>query len=41
MLNDGRFWGKKRSMYKMNYADGWDINTLWELESCQLKSFTY
>lgn len=39
MIKDGRFWGGKRYMYKMNFVDGWDINTQWELDSCQLRSF--
>ena len=38
-LKDGRFWGRKGHMYIMKETDGWDINTLWDLESCQLKSF--
>ena len=39
MIKDGRFWGKKGEMYIMNNQDGWDINTPWDLEACQLKSF--
>lgn len=39
MIKDGRFWGKKGGMYIMNSRDGWDINTPWDLEVCQLKSF--
>jgi CMP-N-acetylneuraminic acid synthetase len=39
MIKDGRFWGKKGEMYIMNSRDGWDINTPWDLEVCQLKSF--
>ncbi len=39
MIKDGRFWGKKGFMYIMNYLNGWDINTKWDLESSQLKSF--
>ena len=39
MIKDGRFWGKKGFMYIMNYLDGWDIDTKWDLESSQLKSF--
>ena len=39
MIKDGRFWGKRRFMYKMNFVDGWDIDTQWELDSCQLNSF--
>ena len=39
MIKDGRFWGKKRYMLKMNFVEGWDINTEWELDACQLKSF--
>ena len=39
MIKDGRFWGKKGEMYIMNSRDGWDINTQWDLEACQLKSF--
>jgi CMP-N-acetylneuraminic acid synthetase len=39
MIEDGRFWGKKGEMYIMNSRDGWDINTPWDLEVCQLKSF--
>jgi CMP-N-acetylneuraminic acid synthetase len=39
MIKDGRFWGKKGEMYVMNIRDGWDINTQWDLEACQLKSF--
>lgn len=39
MIKDGRFWGKKRYMLKMNFVDGWDINTKWELDACQLRSF--
>ena len=27
MIKDGRFWGKRRIMYKMNFVDGWDIDT--------------
>jgi len=38
-IKDGRFWGKKGFMYVMNEVDGWDINTLWDLEACKLKSF--
>lgn len=39
MIKDGRFWGKKGEMFVMNSRDGWDINTQWDLEACQLKSF--
>jgi CMP-N-acetylneuraminic acid synthetase len=39
MIKDGRFWGNKGFMYIMNYLDGWDINTKWDLEVSQLKSF--
>ena len=39
MIKDGRFWGKRRLMYKMNFVDGWDIDTEWQLDACQLKSF--
>ena len=39
MIKDGRFWGKKGFMYIMNYLNGRDINTKWDLESSQLKSF--
>lgn len=39
MIKDGKFWGKKRLMFKMNFVDGWDIDTEWQLDACQLKSF--
>lgn len=39
MIKDGKFWGKKGWMFVMNNRDGWDINTPWDLEACQLKSF--
>ncbi len=39
MKKDGRFWGKKPFMYIMSEKDGWDINSPWDLEAAQLKSF--
>ena len=39
MKKDGRFWGKKPFMYVMSEKDGWDINSPWDLEAAQLKSF--
>ena len=39
MKRDGRFWGKKPFMYIMSEKDGWDINSPWDLEAAQLKSF--
>lgn len=39
MKKDGRFWGKKPLMYIMSEKDGWDINSPWDLEAAQLKSF--
>ena len=39
MIKDGNHWSKKGYLYVMNEKDGWDINFLWDLESCQLKSF--
>jgi len=39
MKKDGRFWGKKPEMYLMSEKDGWDINSPWDLEVAQLKSF--
>lgn len=39
MIKDGRFWGKRGFMYVMGLIDSWDINTKWDLEASQLKSF--
>ena len=39
MIKDGRFWGKTPQMYVMSEKDGWDINSPWDLEASQLKSF--
>ncbi len=39
MKKDGRFWGKKSLMFIMSEKDGWDINSPWDLEAAQLKSF--
>jgi len=39
MKKDGRFWGKNSQMYIMNEKSGWDINSPWDLEVSQLKSF--
>ena len=40
MIKEGRHWSKKGYMYVMEEADGWDINTKWDLEASKLASFS-